>query len=594
MHIPSLLAGLSLLIVAIGALHFPAKNSPLPGEPEQHLNEYLGSKGCYGCHPSEFSSWKSSYHSSMTRLATEIDWQTEESPPLPFEANFHDYPVSIRLEEGKLRYRGPRLQTLGQLFINHSIPLNQHALNFDIATVDQDVVLITGSHHYLAFWINGESHEELRLFPFVYLLKEKIWLKRAEAFLQPPDALETIPRWNANCIQCHALAGQPQQREGYENGLFWESYDTEVAEFGITCEACHGPSKEHASSMRSPFQRLAARHQEARHPGTVNPQELSAARSTAICGQCHSYFSPRSPDEWWTSGHRFGFEPGDDLGATRQILKPHETSLREGEVQAPLESLFWQDGSIRVGGREYNGIIQSPCYSKGENSIGCLSCHSMHHSDPNDQLKEDLSEKSMCQQCHQAPNSVAHQLHQQESPGDNCLACHMPKTTFALSKGIRAHQISSPVTENISNASEPPQACVLCHLDQETSFFDEALGNHNKQPGFEESASTPLGIYWALSGNAAIRALLADAMGSPEVASINSTEALKQTLDILATQDEYAAVQRIAARSLKQLENSSATPTNKRHRKALSSKLSKKRMESWHQQRDRRPITISE
>src|SRR2546430_13546483 len=50
-------------------------------------------------------------------------------------------------------------------------------------------------------------------------------------------------------------------------------------------------------------------------------------------------------------------------------------------------SRYWSDGTVRVSGREYNALIESPCFSKG--AMTCLSCHSMHQSDPNWQRSEE-------------------------------------------------------------------------------------------------------------------------------------------------------------------------------------------------------------
>ena len=35
---------------------------------------------------------------------------------------------------------------------------------------------------------------------------------------------------------------------------------------------------------------------------------------------------------------------------------------------------------VRVGGRDYTAMVESPCYLKGE--LSCLSCHQMHHPQP--------------------------------------------------------------------------------------------------------------------------------------------------------------------------------------------------------------------
>lgn len=44
-----------------------------------------------------------------------------------------------------------------------------------------------------------------------------------------------------------------------------------------------------------------------------------------------------------------------------------------------MNNTFWSDGTIRVTGREYMGIIESPCY-RGK-ALSCLSCHSLHKSE---------------------------------------------------------------------------------------------------------------------------------------------------------------------------------------------------------------------
>ena len=74
---------------------------------------------------------------------------------------------------------------------------------------------------------------------------------------------------------------------------------------------------------------------------------------------------------------------------------------------------------MRVSGREFNGMVDSACYQRGE--ISCLSCHSMHQSDKDarpatawrdDQLAPDMASDRACFQCHgsyaQAPERHTH------------------------------------------------------------------------------------------------------------------------------------------------------------------------------------------
>src|SRR5690606_29903381 len=149
------------------------------------------------------------------------------------------------------------------------------------------------SHHYLAFWVEDGDGVELRQLPFVYLLTEKAFAPRREVFLMPSHTPPPVARFHGACIQCHTVAGMPAEQDG--------RFDTTVADFGIGCEACHGPGRKHAEKYRSPLARLHARTQDT--PSEYqSPARLPAADSSVLCGQCHSYFVPSDPDKWWESG----------------------------------------------------------------------------------------------------------------------------------------------------------------------------------------------------------------------------------------------------------------------------------------------------
>ena len=69
---------------------------------------------------------------------------------------------------------------------------------------------------------------------------------------------------------------------------------------------------------------------------------------------------------------------------------------------------FWSDGQVRVSGRDYNGMVESACYIRGD--LTCMSCHTMHPESTNraalarwadDQLKPGMRTNLACIQCHQ-------------------------------------------------------------------------------------------------------------------------------------------------------------------------------------------------
>ena len=415
----------------------------------------------------------------------------------------------------------------------------------------------------------------------MYVLREAQWLPRRDVFLQPPGEAASGhgARWNPNCLACHAVAGRPGHDE--DTNVF----RTREAELGIACEACHGPGAAHVAARQNPIARLSQNGTE--DPTIVNPSMLSAERSSAVCGQCHSFAYPRDESSWWTAGYATSFRPGDALEPSRFVLFP-ETLGEKGapRVEAAEASLYWSDGTIRVGGREYNGLVRSPCFEPGDGDrkMSCLSCHSMHASDPDDQLRRDRSTSATCLGCHAGRDAPAHVRHAAGSAATQCESCHMPKTTYALLKSIRSHRIESPSVAT-AVATGRPTACNLCHLDRSLAWTADRLDAWYGAKSIAvpaEGRDLPVAAVLALRGDAAMRALVAAAMSDPEARAASGTEWERGLLSVLRT-DDYAAVRLIAERSAADFPGADT--------RALVDPATQK---SLLAQRDTRAITISE
>src|SRR5262249_4740116 len=154
-------------------------------------------------------------------------------------------------------------------------------------------------------------------------------------------------------------------------------------------------------------------------PTIVNPARLPPALTSEVCGQCHGISCP--PENWLQTG--IGFRPGQRLRDQKPILRPEH--FAEPSCAAPIDDAFassryWKDGMVRVSGREYNGLVESPCFKGG--AFSCLSCHSMHDSEPDGQLIHEREGNAACMQCHRAlgENIEAHSHHRAGSPGAAC------------------------------------------------------------------------------------------------------------------------------------------------------------------------------
>ena len=293
-----------------------------------------------------------------------------------------------------------------------------------------------------------------------------------------------------------------------------------------------------------------------------------------MCGQCHSIGSPSGPDEFAAARERgFTYRPGEDLLNTRWI-SPGQAG---GSVKMKrilkfnphfLEERFWSDGMVRVSGREYLGLLATPCYQHEDPRKGimtCLSCHTMHKpaADPrslrewaDDQLKLDMDGNEACLECHEdyRDNLEAHTHHARDSSGSLCYNCHMPYTAYGLLKAIRSHTIDSP-TVAASLATGRPNACNQCHLDktlQWTADHLQELYRISSPRLDEDQQSIAASILWITTGDAGQRALIAWSMGwTPARRASGSLWMPVYLAQLLA--DPYDAVRYIAYRSLRTL-----------------------------------------
>lgn len=509
-------------------------------------NGFVSSRACRSCHPHEYSAWHDSYHRRMTQVAT------PETVLGDFDA--------VTLE-----YHGDTY-VLGHDNEIFWFDLLSTAPDGEPRRMRRPILLSTGSHHMQAYWYPVGKGRAMEFFAFVFLIPEQRWVPRESIFLQPTVAVgaalrpptefeewQNNRRWNHSCLHCHTTDGQPRFPE----------VDTRVAEFGIACEACHGPGEEHVERNRDPLRRYRLHLGGEPDPTILDPSNLAAERGSQVCGVCHGVNYPRGDQTQadFAGGH--SYRPGADLEATRLICRPDDSEAgREPCPDLVLEQRFWSDGMLRVSGREYNGLIESPCFRGGE--LSCFSCHRMHQGKNDlrprsewaaDQLTAEIEDNSACLQCHhgfaETAALTAHTRHLPGSTGSQCYNCHMPYTSYGLLKALRSHQVDSP-SVSVSLATGRPNACNQCHLDQTLAWTSRHLGDWYGQPladlGDVERA-VPASLIWLLSGDAGQRALMAWSLGWEPARQASGSHWMAPFLAQLLV-DPYDAVRIVAGRSL--------------------------------------------
>ena len=514
------------------------------------IGNYVSSDTCRACHPGNYASWHTSFHRTMTQVATPASL-LGGGVRTDFSFNGLDY----------------KLERNGDKFF-----VRTRSLGGDYGE-QREVVLVTGSHTLQVPWLEAKNGRTLEQFPFAYIIAEKMWAPVSQTFLTPPEFKESnsIGAWNGACMDCHVTKGQSRFVAG-------NTWDSRVAEFGIACEACHSEGRQHIALNRNPLRRFTIHLTNKIDPSVTNPARLAGPESAMDCGQCHSVWAYNGmEDKIDFNRNGTAFRPGHLDLIQRFIVQPNAPDhaeqkdfIREREPDF-FHDRFWGDGMVRVTGREFNGTQASPCFRGG--NFSCISCHEMHPTDlsqagltnwaRNGQLRPKMDSDEACLQCHKqfASNIESHTHHPEGSSGSRCYNCHMPNTTFGLLHAMRSHQVSSPsVRESLDFAR--PNACNLCHLNQTLAWTSDKLHDWYGQPEAElspDDRTIAASAQWIIKGDAGLRALIAWGMGWKPAQDISGRDWLYPYL-IYTMTDPYAAVRFDSWKSLQTLPGFSGFP----------------------------------
>lgn len=493
--------------------------------------DYVGSDACRRCHEDHHASWHRTFHRTMTQEARggavlgAFDGRTLDYFGWRFRfAREGDAP--------RIEAEGPDGQTRAW-------------------TVDRTV----GSHRYQQYLArDGDTFWRL---PVAWHVEEARFFPMNGAFLTPdpdrfPASIEDVERhvtrWNDNCVFCHNVAPNPGRDA---TGRF----ETEVAELGVACEACHGPGGEHVARNTNPLRRYWLHYVEDDDPTLVDPGALDATRASDVCGRCHGQRKTDDLETLLTEGDPF--VPGEDLARHSEPLWM-DTTLN-GE--AIFAARFWDDGTPRLTAYEYQGWLQSPCAR--DPSFGCASCHAMHEGDPAGQIRPGAEGDGACTSCHADHEGRAHTGHD-DAMQVLCVDCHMPRVVYGVLDAHRTHRIESPHPTRDAELGRP-DACTSCHADRTTVWAERAHArlwpeattdtvsdDTASGTASDDTASLPALQRLLLAGDPIARALAADALG--RAALVSRPLARAALLDAMR-HDPYPAVRRMAFRSLRRLED---------------------------------------
>ena len=229
-----------------------------------------------------------------------------------------------------------------------------------------------------------------------------------------------------------------------------------VTEWNVGCERCHGPGSEHAAKPT--------------RVNIVNPATLDFVRANDTCIQCHSQGQPlKNPIEGQYYDWPVGFHQGLNL---KDFWRLEEHKLGETTFT------HFPDGTGHKNRMQGNDFVQSLMYRRG---VTCFSCHDVHGTENNADLRRPAAQ--MCLTCHSAgsqngphtPTLEAHTHHRADSPGSECVSCHMPRIEQTIADiNVRSHTFNF-ISPEMTDQYKIPNSCTTCHTDKTTEWARQAL-----------------------------------------------------------------------------------------------------------------------
>lgn len=529
---------------------------------QRSQKQFVKSDVCKECHQDEHSSWHQTYHRTMTQQVSKDSVLGNFDGKMTQVAG---YPLQPFTRDGKYYMILPHPTWIDQELASERDPRD----TAQPPPITYQIDLLIGSHHQQVYASRGPDGA-FHTLPIVWDRVHERWITRGSSFMTMEEThlFHMTKTWNNGCVFCHNTGPDPGLKViPSPDGSVSYEWDSEVEEFGIACEACHGPGGQHVALHRlldeHPEQAKELRDSADLVQHIVNPQELDKEHSVLVCSRCHGKMGAKQELDRSCLVNGDFFDPRD-----KQYPRSYDHPSLNPDAEFEEEeqgNYFWSDGTPRTTALEYQGILLSKCYQQGE--MTCVSCHGMHGTDSNDQLlygdSTDLEiahQNQACTQCHTELENeaelAAHSHHGPTSSGSLCYNCHMPYQAYALMKRVRSHRIMNPSSQQTAEHGIP-NACNQCHVDQSLSWTQATLADWSQN----EETSLPPGDWQAsqvvkdlLTGHALQRALAIEQLGDTTNFELAGSD-WRVPLLIVGLEDDYAVVRSLAYDALRRMDD---------------------------------------
>jgi len=362
-----------------------------------HTEGYIGEEACKSCHETEYNLWSGSHH----------DWAMKIASMETVLGNFNDQEVIL---DG-VSYHFTKD---GEDFV-----ANVNETDGSVETYVIDYTFgVTPLQQYITRLKDGK-HQVLRA---SWDSKDNKWFHQyKDQKFQPNDWLHWTQggqRWNTMCAECHST----DLKKNYD----WmaDTFHTTWSSINVSCEACHGPGKQHVDWAEGPAK------------GTDYYVIGDSTQRSQIdhCGPCHSRRAKLT-----------------------QNMEPGKAFEEQYLLQTATPEFYHPDGQIMEEDYVIGSFLQSKMYNYG---VKCSDCHNSHS------MELKLSGNDLCMQCHDPKfNSQEHHFHPAGTESALCVNCHMTGQTYMGNDFRRDHSFRIPRPDQ-SVEFGTPNACTGCHTDQ--------------------------------------------------------------------------------------------------------------------------------
>ncbi len=429
------IAGLALLGIVVitqkGRIGVPQPSEQRPGGDSRAADEatFVGRQACFDCHEKEYSKWADSHHDLAMQEATN---QTVLGHFTNATFTYFDITSRFFKKDGRfyVNTEGPD-GSMADFEIKYTFgidPLQQYLIEFPDGRLQALGIA----------WDSRPASEGGQRWFHLYP-DEKISHDDILHWTGPNQ------NWNYMCAECHST----NLKKNYD--LEHDRYETTWSEIDVSCEACHGPGSRHVDWAQAENRSEKSQYEDRKglvvqlkdlNKGTwrVDTETGTAKRSKPLqsniqietCARCHS--------------RRAIID--DDYVYGRPFMDTHRPALL-------TEALYHPDGQILEEVYVYGSFLQSKMYHAG---VTCSDCHDPHN------LKVRAPGNALCAQCHLTKkfDTPLHHFHKADSPGAQCVECHMPTKRYMVVDPRRDHSIRVP-RPDLSVKLGTPNACNGCH-----------------------------------------------------------------------------------------------------------------------------------